>query len=85
MTTPILCRRKVGHERKLDGAFTLGLYEGVGEVGLSIEMYLIESWHKLMFVRERVTKGDRDLEDHFHLLLATLPDIKALDCLPTPS
>ncbi len=73
---------EVGHERKRDGAYAWGLFEDVGESGLFVETFLIESWLELMHARERVTKADRVLEEHVHQLLATLPDARFMIASP---
>jgi MFS family permease len=69
---------EIGQQRRRDGAYAWGVFEDVGEKGLFLETFLIESWLETKHLRERVTNADRLREDHVRELIAELPSVTLL-------
>jgi len=55
--------KKLGHERRRDGAYAWGVFEDAAEEGRMVETFLVESWLEHLRQHERVTNADRLLQD----------------------
>ena len=61
---------EVGKQRRRDGAYAWGIFADVAHKNVYLETFLIGSWLEARYLRERVTKSDREREDHVKTLLA---------------
>jgi predicted MFS family arabinose efflux permease len=61
---------EVGWQRRRDGAYAWGIFADVAEKGVYLETFLIGSWLEARYLRERVTKADRQREERVKTLLA---------------
>ncbi len=62
--------KKLGDERRRDGAFRWGVYEDAAEPGRLVETFLVSSWMEHLRQHERVTNADRLVQaavDRFNL------------------
>ncbi len=66
---------EVGRQRRRDGAYVWGIFADVAHSGVYLETFLIGSWLEARYLRERVTKADREREDQVKALLAEPPTI----------
>jgi MFS family permease len=55
--------RRVGAERRRDGAYEWGVFEDAADMDHWIETFLVDSWLEHLRQHERVTKADRARED----------------------
>ncbi len=69
---------EIGLQRRRDGAFAWGVFEDVGEKGLFLETFLIESWLEARYLPGRVTNDDRLREDRLQALLREPPQVALL-------
>ncbi len=69
---------RLRHERARDGAYAWGIFEDTAKPGCFLETFLVESWLEHLRQHKRVTKADRLLQDHIHLLLERLPVVRHL-------
>ncbi len=77
--------RKVGHERKRDGAYSWGLFRDPTERTRLWETFLIESWLEFRFFCERVTKSDRVVEEQLLERLLVPPKVTFMIATTIPS
>jgi len=77
--------RKVGHERKRDGAYSWGLFQDPTAPSCLWETFLIESWLEFRFFCERVTKSDRLVEDRLQEHLLVPPKVTFMIATAAPS
>ena len=61
---------EIGRERRRDGAYAWGVFADVAEKNVYLETFLIGSWLEARYLRQRVTKADREREDHVKTMLA---------------
>jgi hypothetical protein len=61
--------REIGLERKRDGAYAWGVFEDTRVSGRIIETFLIHSLLELKYLRTRVTKADRMIEEQARAFL----------------
>ena len=66
---------EVGWQRRRDGAYAWGIFADVAEKGVYLETFLIGSWLEARYLRERVTKTDREREDRVRTLLVEPPTV----------
>jgi len=59
----LVALKKLGHERRRDGAYAWGVFEDAAEEGRMVETFLVESWLEHLRQHERVTNADRLLQD----------------------
>ena len=62
--------RKLGEIKRRDGALYWNLFHDTTDAGRYLESYLIDSWAEHLRQHGRVTKADKDVEDHvmaFHV------------------
>ena len=55
--------RKVGPTRRRNGATSWRMFRDLGEEGLFVERYIIDSWAEYVRLRSRMTIGDRQLQE----------------------
>ncbi len=66
---------EVGWQRRRDGAYAWGIFADVAQKGVYLETFLIGSWLEARYLRERVTKADREREDRLRALLGGPPTV----------
>jgi predicted MFS family arabinose efflux permease len=66
---------EVGWQRRRDGAYAWGIFADVAEKGVYLETFLIGSWLEARYLRERVTKADREREERVRTLLVEPPTV----------
>jgi predicted MFS family arabinose efflux permease len=76
---------KVGNQRRRDGAYAWGVFADVAEKGVYLETFLIGSWLEARYLRERVTKADREREEQVRALLAEPPSVTLMLYADTPT
>lgn len=54
---------EIGRQRRRDGAYAWGVFADVAENNVYLETFLIGSWLEARYLRQRVTKSDRERED----------------------
>jgi hypothetical protein len=52
--------------RRRDGASRWGVYRDTGHPAHYVETFIVESWGEHLRQHERLTRGDRDLEENVH-------------------
>jgi len=62
--------RKVGEERRRDGAYAWGIYQDLSREDAFVETFQVASWLEHMRQHERVTNADKVVEDAMQRLLA---------------
>jgi MFS family permease len=55
--------RRLGQERRRDGAYAWGVFEDAADPGRLVETFLVESWLEHLRQHARVTNADRLLQD----------------------
>ena len=55
--------RKIGPTRRRNGATSWRVFRDLGEEGLFVERYIIDSWAEYVRLRSRMTIADRQLQD----------------------
>ncbi len=66
----LLALERVQRERRRDGAYAWGVFDDAADEGRIIETFLMESWTAHLRQHERVTNGDRLIEEkvlHFQI------------------
>ena len=66
---------EVGRQRRRDGAYAWGIFADVAQRNVYLETFLIGSWLEARYLRQRVTKADREREDEVRALLAEPPTV----------
>jgi MFS family permease len=66
---------QVRRERKRDGAYAWGLYEDTAHPGRVLETFLVDSWLEHRRQHQRVTKADREVEEHLRKLVREEPHV----------
>jgi MFS family permease len=64
--TFLVALAKLARERRRDGAYRWGVFEGAAADGRLVETFLVESWLEHLHQHERVTNEDRMLQDAVH-------------------
>jgi predicted MFS family arabinose efflux permease len=73
-SAPVLALiREIGLERKRDGAYAWNVFENTEDAGRIVETFLIETLLELKYLRARVTKADRIIEDKARAFLKEPP------------
>ena len=67
--------RRIGSERKRDGAYAWGLYEDTAHPEKVLETFLVDSWLEHLRQHQRVTNADRAVEEHLRKLVREEPRI----------
>ena len=67
--------QEVGRQRRRDGAYAWGIFADVAHKQVYLETFLIGSWLEARYLRERITKADRQREDEVRGLLAEPPSV----------
>jgi MFS family permease len=62
--------RRLGEERKRDGAFAWGVFEHTADARRVVEWFLVESWAEHQRQHRRVSKADAQLQAELHRLHA---------------
>jgi hypothetical protein len=55
--------RRLGEERRRDGAFAWGVFEHTGEPGRVVEWFLVESWAEHLRQHRRVSRADAQVQE----------------------
>ena len=67
--------RRLGRQRKRDGAYAWGLYEDAAHPERVLETFLVDSWLEHLRQHQRVTNADRVVEEHVRKLVREEPRI----------
>jgi len=67
--------RRLGRQRKRDGAYAWGLYEDAAHPEKVLETFLVDSWLEHLRQHQRVTNADRVVEEHVRKLVREEPRI----------
>jgi MFS family permease len=77
--------KRVGRERKRDGAYAWGLYEDTAHPERVLETFLVDSWLEHLRQHQRVTNADRAVEERVRKLVREEPRITHyIAAAPTP-
>jgi MFS family permease len=78
-TAPFLAAiRDYGRLRRRDGAFRWGVYRDLEQADRYVETFLVRSWAEHLRQHERVTKGDREVEERLHTCVSGEPTVRHL-------
>jgi predicted MFS family arabinose efflux permease len=67
--------RRLGRQRKRDGAYAWGVYEDAAHPERVLETFLVDSWLEHLRQHQRVTNADRVVEEHVRKLVREEPRI----------
>jgi len=69
---------RYGRVRRRDGASRWGIFRDVEHLDVYLETFLVTSWAEHLRQHERLTRGDRDLEDQLHRYARREPNVRHL-------
>lgn len=69
---------RYGRVRRRDGASRWGIFRDVEHPDVYLETFLVTSWAEHLRQHERLTRGDRDLEDQLHRYARREPNVRHL-------
>jgi len=70
--------RRFGRVRRRDGATRWGIFRDLEHPDLYLEVFLVSSWAEHLRQHERLTRGDRELEDRLHGYVRGDPKVRHL-------
>jgi len=69
---------RFGRVRRRDGAMRWGIFRDIEHPDLYLEVFLVSSWAEHLRQHERLTRGDRDLEDRIRSHVRGEPTVRHL-------
>jgi hypothetical protein len=69
---------KYGRVRRRDGASRWGIFRDVEHPDVYLETFLVSSWAEHLRQHERLTRGDRDLEERVNSYARGVPNARHL-------
>jgi MFS family permease len=77
--TPFLrAMHRLGRVRRRDGAFSWGIYRDVEQPEVYLETFLVGSWAEHLRQHDRLTRGDRELEERLQSYARGEPKVRHL-------
>ena len=70
--------REFGRVRRRDGASRWGIYRDVEQADRYVETFIVSSWAEHLRQHERLTRADRDVEEHLQRYTRGAPSVRHL-------